>query len=90
VALETDGRPPQPPFPQFQLEKFVHGLNDLLGVPEPTIASVPTAIAEPASFPTTGSQKQSQAPALPVPTVGITTESPKAEQAATSVAGMCA
>lgn len=85
MALETDGRPPQPPFPQFQLEKFFHGLNDLLGVPEPTT----TAAAEPASFPTTASQKQSQAPALPVPTVGTTTESPKAEQAATSVAGMC-
>lgn len=89
MALETDGRPPQPPFPQFRLEKFVHGLNDLLGVPEPTTASVPTAAVEPATIPTTASQKQSQAPALPIPTVSTTTESPKAEQAATPVASTC-
>lgn len=89
MALEFDGRPPQPPFPQFQLERFVHGLNDLLGVPEPTTASAPTVAAEPAPVPTTALQQQSQATALPVPTVGTTTELPKAEQAATSIAGMC-
>ncbi|KAJ6044971.1 uncharacterized protein N7446_003169 [Penicillium canescens] len=86
AALEFDGRPPQPPFPQFQLERFVHGLNDLLGVPEPTTASAPTVAAEPAPVPTTASQQHSQATALPVPTVGTTTELPKAEQAATSIA----
>jgi endo-1,3(4)-beta-glucanase len=88
VALETDGRPPQPPFPQFELQKFVHGLNDLLGIPEPTTASVSTAEAVPVSVPTTASKKQSQAPALPAPTVGSTTEASTAEEAATSVAGM--
>ncbi|KAJ5758059.1 uncharacterized protein N7511_006753 [Penicillium nucicola] len=86
VALETDGRPQKPPFPQFHLERFVQGLEDLLGVSEPTTDSEPIAATETAPV-STASQEESQVSAVTVPTVVTTSRVSKSKQAATSATG---
>ncbi|KAF9247484.1 CAZyme family GH81 [Penicillium roqueforti] len=83
VALEQDGHSSQQPFPQFDIIRFVDGLEDLLGsggnTPAPTLTATGQSTGTGKSHPiqATTSAKQPENPA-PIHTAGSVTYSPQA------------
>lgn len=93
VALEQDGHSSQQPFPQFDIIRFVDGLEDLLGsggnTPAPTLTATGQSTGTGKSHPiqATTSAKQPENPA-PIHTAGSVTYSPQAGPSTTVAHGM--
>lgn len=79
--MEQDGHSSQQPFPQFDVARFVDGLQDLLGVDGNTTAPAPTATQA-----TTSAQRPKHS--APIPTAGSVTDSPQAKPSTTVAHGM--
>ncbi|CAG7979316.1 unnamed protein product [Penicillium nalgiovense] len=88
VGLQQDGHSSQQPFPQFDVVRFVDGLEDLLGSGGDTTAPAPTAPAQSTdkgksdTIQVTNSAKQPGNSAL-IPTAGSVTDSSQAEPSTT-------
>lgn len=81
VALEQDGHSSQQPFPHINIDRFVDGLEGLLGVGGNTTAPAPTGTQA-----TTSAQQPKHS--VPIPTTGSVTTPTQAKPSTTVAHGM--
>ncbi|KAJ5374114.1 Glycoside hydrolase family 81 [Penicillium concentricum] len=91
VALEQDGHSSEQPFPEFNIDEFIDGLEDLLDeegnnttepAPTATEQSTSTDTGKPHPIQPTTSAKEPENPA-PTPTAGSVTNPPQAKPSTT-------